>query len=101
MSDSHWYRWEAGDLIVLVRLQPRASRNEILSVQDGRLKIRLTSPPIEGKANQALTRFIANYCGVAKQQVTLESGETSRNKRLRIQQPKNLLPGIKLADLRP
>jgi uncharacterized protein YggU (UPF0235/DUF167 family) len=44
---SAFYRWRGEDLILFVRLQPRASRNEIIAEQDGRLKIRLTAPPVD------------------------------------------------------
>ncbi|WP_126452572.1 DUF167 family protein [Sulfuriflexus mobilis] len=89
-----FYRWQGEDLILLVRLQPRASRDEIIGEQDGRLKIRLTAPPVEGKANGLLRKFLAKTCGVAPQQVMLESGDSQRNKRLRIRAPRQLPPGV-------
>lgn len=92
MSD--FYRWQGEDLILLVRLQPRASRNEIIAELNGRLKIRLTSPPIEGKANMALCKFLAKTFGVANQDVTLETGGSHRDKRLRIHAPNCLVAGI-------
>jgi uncharacterized protein (TIGR00251 family) len=91
---SAFYRWQGEDLILFVRLQPRASRNEILAEQDGRLKIRLTAPPVEGKANTALRKFLAKTFGVANQQVTLEAGDSHRDKRLRIHNPACLVAGI-------
>lgn len=91
---SRFYRWQEGDLILFVRLQPRASRNEIVGEQDGRLKIRLTAPPVEGKANSALRKFLAKTFGVAGRQVTLESGDSHRDKRLRIHAPACLVAGI-------
>jgi uncharacterized protein (TIGR00251 family) len=91
---STFYRWEGEDLILFVRLQPRASRNEIIAEQDGRLKIRLTAPPVEGKANTALRKFLAKTFGVANQQVTLETGDSHRDKRLRIHAPISLVAGI-------
>lgn len=89
-----FYRWQGDDLILFVRLQPRASRNEIIDAQDGRLKIRLTAPPVEGKANSALCKFLAKTFGVANQQVTLETGDSHRDKRLRIHAPACLVDGI-------
>lgn len=91
---STFYRWEGEDLILFVRLQPRASRNEIIAEQDGRLKIRLTAPPVEGKANTALRKFLAKTFGVANQHVTLETGDSHRDKRLRIHAPTCLVAGI-------
>ncbi len=92
MSD--FYRWQGEDLILFVRLQPRASRNEIIAEQNGRLKVRLTAPPVEGKANTALRKFLAKAFGVANQQVTLETGDSHRDKRLRIHAPTCLITGI-------
>jgi uncharacterized protein (TIGR00251 family) len=91
---SPFYRWQEDDLVLFVRLQPRASRNEIIGEQDGRLKVRLTAPPVEGKANTALRKFLAKAFGVANRQVTLETGESHRDKRLRIHAPTCLLAGI-------
>lgn len=92
MSD--FYRWQGEDLILFVRLQPRASRNEIIAEQDGRLKIRLTAPPVEGKANSALCKFLAKTFGVANRHVSLETGDSHRDKRLRIHAPSCLVAGI-------
>jgi uncharacterized protein (TIGR00251 family) len=94
MSD--FYRWQGEDLILFVRLQPRASRNEIIAEQNGRLKVRLTASPVEGKANTALCKFLAKAFGVANQHVMLETGESHRDKRLRIHAPTCLIAGITL-----
>ena len=61
-----------------------------------RLKIRLTAPPVEGKANAYLMAFLAKAFGVSKSQVSLISGELNRQKRVRINAPKKLpdLPGL-------
>jgi len=48
--NDHYYHWQGGDLILSVHLQPKASRNEIIDVQDNQLKVRLTALPIDGKA---------------------------------------------------
>lgn len=92
---ARWYRWHADTLILDVRVQPKASRDELAGVLDNRLKIRLTAPPVDGKANHALVKFVARLCGVSRKQVTLLAGETSRNKRLRIDSPARLPEGIK------
>lgn len=64
-----------------MRVQPRARRNEIVELLgDGALKIRLTAPPVGGKANQALIKFLAKLLGVAKSKIEIRSGATSRNK---------------------
>lgn len=67
-----------------VRLQPRASRNEVVGWQEGALRVRLTAPPVEGAANKALTNFIAETLGVKRADVRLASGHKSRDKVLEI-----------------
>ena len=91
-----WYRWAGEDLILDCHLQPKASKDEFAGLHDERLKIRLTAPPVEGKANAQLQAFLAKAFGVAKSQVSLESGELNRHKRLRIRAPQCLpaLPGL-------
>ena len=79
-----YYRWDGDDLVLFMRLQPRAHRDEILGLHANRLKISLTSAPVDGKANAVLRKFLAKSCGVATDKVILESGQTSRNKRIRV-----------------
>lgn len=67
-----------------VRVQPRASRNEVLGWREGMLAIRLTAPPVEGAANRACRDFLADALGVRKAEVELISGDKSREKRFRI-----------------
>ena len=87
-----WYRWDGDDLILDCHLQPKASRDEFAGLHGERLKIRLTAPPVEGKANAHLMAFLAAAFGVAKSQVSLESGELNRQKRVRIKRPQTLPP---------
>jgi len=89
-----WYRWDGGDLILQLRIQPRAAHDEIAGPLGNTLKIRLTAPPVDGKANEQLRKFLSEQCGVSKSQVTVLSGDTSREKRVRIAAPRKLLPGI-------
>ena len=65
-------------------IQPRAGKSEIVGEQGGELKVRLTSPPVEGAANKMCREFFAKLLGVAKGEVELISGEKSRHKRLLI-----------------
>ncbi len=67
-----------------VRIQPRASKNEIVRMEGGGIKIRLTAPPVDGAANEALVKFLADNLSVAKSQVEIVSGLTSKNKTVRI-----------------
>jgi uncharacterized protein (TIGR00251 family) len=70
--------------LLAVRIQPRASKNEIILREDGAFKIRLTAPPVDGAANEALVKFLSDVLGIAKSRVEIVSGETSREKRIRI-----------------
>jgi uncharacterized protein (TIGR00251 family) len=86
-----WYEWQGERLLLTVRVQPRASNDEIVGPHGTEsLKIRITAPPVEGKANQHLIKFLAKAFGVAKGQVSLISGSAGRNKRLAIEAPKHL-----------
>jgi len=67
-----------------VRVVPRASRNEIVGIHGDALKIRVTAPPVEGRANEALVAFLAKRLGVRKSQVEIVAGATSRRKMIRV-----------------
>jgi uncharacterized protein len=67
-----------------VRVQPRASRDEIAGVVEGALKIRLCAPAVENRANEALVEFLASLLKTSKSAVRIRSGEQSRNKRVEI-----------------
>lgn len=67
-----------------VRVAPRASRNAIIGVHEGALKVALTAPPVEGAANDALRKLIAKTLGVPKSNITIIRGERARTKLLRI-----------------
>lgn len=88
------HRWDGADLILRVRVQPRASRDEWLTPRGDRIGVRIAAPPVDGKANARLREFLATLFGVAKSQVTLLTGETGRDKRLRVAAPRRLPPGI-------
>ena len=64
----------------LVQVTPRASRNEIESVTDNALKVRLTAPPVKGAANKALIELLAERLEVRKSQIEIVAGQTSRHK---------------------
>ncbi len=69
-------------LVLSVRVQPKASKNAIRGVHGEALKISLTAPPVDGAANKACIAFLAKKLALAKSDVVLLSGQTSRNKRL-------------------
>ena len=78
------YQAGEGWIQIQVRVQPRASRNGVAGVVEGALRVHLTAPPVEGKANRALQRFLAQLLGIARRDVEIVAGETSRSKRVRI-----------------
>ncbi len=83
MSD--WSIAEAdGGVTFAVRVVPRSSRNQIVGVEGGALKIKLTAPPVEGAANAALIEFIADWLGVRRSAVSIVGGDKARNKRVRV-----------------
>ncbi len=88
MSDFH--RWEGDSLFLAIRVQPRASRDEIVGPHGDSLKVRITAPPVDGRANAHLIKYLAKAFGVPRARVTLLAGESGRDKRLRIDAPGRL-----------
>jgi uncharacterized protein (TIGR00251 family) len=66
-------------------IQPRASRNQIIGIHNHCLKIKLTSPPVDGAANQACIKFLAKAFGISPSCVSIVKGETSRNKTIQFE----------------
>jgi uncharacterized protein (TIGR00251 family) len=97
MAAPAWFLWDGEDLVLRLRVQPKASRDEFAGPQEHSYRVRITAPPVDGKANAHLIRFLAKAFGVSRTSVTLESGETSREKRVRIAAPTRL----PIADLGP
>jgi uncharacterized protein (TIGR00251 family) len=85
-----WYQRNADSLTLVLHVQPGAKQTCVAGLHGEALKIRLAAPPIEGKANEALLRFIAEQFGVPLRSVELKQGGQSRHKRV-------LVHGSKLA----
>lgn len=73
---------------IAVRLQPKASRNEVTGERGGVIQIRVTAPPVDGKANEALIKFVAKSLGMARSEISLVRGERGREKLLEVRGPK-------------
>lgn len=73
-----------GAITFEVRVAPRASRDRIIGVQQGVLKVALTAPPVEGAANEALRKLIAKKLGVSKTAVEIVRGDRGRAKLIRV-----------------
>ena len=84
-----WHRWEGANLVLTVRVQPRASRDQLV-LEETRLKVRITAPPVDGAANEQLLRFLAQQFGVAPSRTQLLRGTTGRAKIIRIEAPAKL-----------
>lgn len=69
---------------LIIRVQPRASKNEILRTGDDRLKVKVTSPPADGRANQQVVTVLADRLRIARGRVSILAGRFSRDKRVRI-----------------
>ncbi len=79
--------WHHDGNFLLLRLfvQPRSAKNELCGVHEGELKLRITSPPVDGAANEACRQFFSKLLKVPKSSITILSGESSRHKRIRIE----------------
>jgi len=86
--------WDGVDLVLCVRVYPRSRRTHADGVAGGRLRLRLTAPPVDGKANQKARELLAQAFGVRKSGVALEAGTTGRDKRFRIASPRRFPPGV-------
>jgi uncharacterized protein (TIGR00251 family) len=77
----------ASGVTFAVKVHPRARKNAITGVVGDALKLAITAPPVDGKANQAVVEFFAELFAIPRSSVTIASGETSRNKIVRISGP--------------
>src|SRR3954463_12469014 len=71
--------------VLRVRLQPRARRDEVVGERGGAIVIRVTAPPVDGKANAALCAFVARAAGVGRSRVSVVRGLSSRDKVVRVE----------------
>ncbi len=71
-------------LNIQVQIQPGSSKDQIIDLHNGRLKIKISAPPVDGKANQNLIEFIAKALGVSKSKIEIVKGRTSKLKTLKI-----------------
>ncbi len=73
-----------GGCRISVLVQPRASRSELAGIHGGRLKIRLCSPPVDGRANEELLDFVRKKLGIGRASISLTAGEKSRQKEITV-----------------
>jgi uncharacterized protein len=70
---------------IAVRLQPRASRAAVMGERGGRIVVRVTAPPVDGRANAALCALIAEHAGVPRGRVSVVQGQAARDKVVRVE----------------
>lgn len=97
MAAQEFYQWDGDALLLRVKAQPRASRDEVVGVHGDCWRIRITAPPVDGAANAHLIKFLARLFQVSPGQVTQLSGESGRIKRFCIQAPAVLPEAISRA----
>ncbi len=83
----HWCSAIPGGVRVAVQVMPNAKKTEVVGVQDEALKIRLQAPALEGRANEALIRYLARQLDVPKSAITLTHGQTNKRKLLEVKAP--------------
>ena len=71
-----------GNLTFNVRVMPRASKSEIVGEHDGTLKVRISSPPVDGAANAELVKLLSKTFGVSKSKIQILNGQTSKTKQI-------------------
>ena len=73
------------EITINVLVQPRASRNEVLGIDEaGRVRVRVTAPPVEGAANKSLIELLARHFGVPRRNITIVSGSKGRRKKVKV-----------------
>lgn len=82
--------WEHNDLLLYIYLQPNAAEDKIAGLFQNAIKIQITAPAVENKANKYLIAWLAKHCKVPKQNVNIENGLHNRYKLVRIVSPKQI-----------
>lgn len=85
-----WFYWREKKLFLKVWIQTRASQDEVVGLHGGYLKLRLTAPPLEGRANQHLIKFLAKSFKVPLAHIVITKGKSSRQKTVCIERPQDL-----------
>jgi uncharacterized protein len=85
VSERPYLSEREGDALVRVRLQPRARRDEIVGERAGSLLVRVSAPPLDGRANDALCRMLAKAAGVAPGRASVVRGASARDKLVRLE----------------
>ncbi len=84
---ANWYRWQGDTLELWLKVQPKAKKDGFVEPFGDAYKVRITAPPVDGKANKHLIAFLAKAFGVSRGAVELAGGDLSRSKRFLIRRP--------------
>ncbi len=95
-----WLHEHGEDVLLDVLVSPKSARSRIVGEHDGRLKIQVTAPPVDGRANDALVRFIAAALDISRVQVEVVGGHSNRRKTIRVAQVSAQRALLKLAPIR-
>ena len=79
-----YFKITGKDIVIKVKIIPGSSKNKVIGVYNNSLKITITAPPVEGKANKKCITYIAKCFDVAKSKIEIISGQTSKNKLIKI-----------------
>lgn len=90
-----FYKWESDDLLLHLYVQPNAKQDELVGEYGDNLKIRITAPPVDNKANKYLIKFLAKTFAVPPSRIELIKGENQRTKKVKISKPIQLPDIIK------
>jgi uncharacterized protein (TIGR00251 family) len=83
-SINDYFKITGNDIVIKVKIIPGSSKNKIVGVYNDALKITITAPPVEGKANKKCITYLAKYFDVTKSKVEIISGKSSKNKFIKI-----------------
>lgn len=85
-----FYEWQGDDLVLNIRVQPRAASDGFAEALGNEIKLRIAAPPVDGKANTHLIAFLAKTFRVARTNISIIAGKNARSKRVRIHEPARL-----------
>ncbi|HAF87717.1 MAG TPA: YggU family protein [Legionellales bacterium] len=95
-ADNDWYKILTDGIELFLYIKPGSKRNEIIGLHAGKLKIKVNSPPQEGKANKELIKFLSSKCNIPRSRFILRKGENSRIKTLFIHcEPRQIFSALK------
>ena len=80
-------QYQNADLLLALYIQPKASRDQIVGLHGDEIKLAITAPPVDGKANAHIQKLLATLFKVSKSQISLQKGELSRHKQVLIKAP--------------